>query len=321
MRYTMKGLVFALLSLVIVTITACGGTKLKIAAHVEENLIFEFIMIKPTATKFEKELFDWYVKEDEEWVVQKEDWEHRFYLTSNHEATYKIKAVMKKGDKSYESNIVEVSFKDRYGHTFGVSPIGTRPSRHVDYSHDLGETNSYIEHLSVNKIEDQFSYFRNIHGTRYVISADIDIVGVNGSDPYPKTGLIAGQFSDRIIFFAFDSRASFDYNDIIIVNKSGDDGGMWHWPGTILNREVNFRKDGERSTHRLTVIRDVQTFYFLFDDEVIHTHVYEDFTFDTIAGTYTMAQNAIFSNYYAHMDDPNVDNDFYDLALLNARGF
>lgn len=317
----MKKLIFVLTLMMTLAITSCSrGVNLVIEPHVEENLVYEFIMVKPTK-EYSGATYDWYLKEETDWVIQHEDWEQRFYVTSNHEATYEVKTVMLFEGKEYESKPVEIKFVDRFGFTFGVSPQGNRPSRHLDYSNDLDSIDKTLTHQSINKIEDQYTYFKNISGTRYIISADIDIVSVNGSDPYPKTGLVAARTSDRIILFAFDARPTFDYNDIIIVDRSGDGGGIWHWPGTIINREVNFRKDGERSTHRLTVIRDVTTFYYLFDDEVIHVETREDFTFDTVAGTYTMAQHAIFSNYYGYMDDPNVDNDFYDLALINARGF
>jgi hypothetical protein len=319
-----KSMTFVTMLLLTLILFACQtGNDVEIVAHTEQNLVHEYIMIK--ATEFEGAKYDWFIKEEgtDEWVLEKEAWTNKLYYSAHHQAKYDVKTEMFIKGNYQSSNVITIEFIENYGETFGMSPLGNRPSRNVDFTHDVLGDEKYIIHGSANKTQDEFAFFKAIYGTRYVISAQIDILGINGSDPFPKSGLVAAQFSDRLVYFAFDARPTFDYNDVIVVNRSGDDGGKWEWPGTLTTGiDIDFRRiEGQRTKHRLTVIRDLTTFYFLVDDQLVLTKQFPDLTFDTVAGTYTMAQSAIFSNYYAYMDDPDSSNDVYDQMLIEARGY
>lgn len=199
----------------------------------------------------------------------------------------------------------------------GHSPIGLLATSNIDYSQDTGGPDSKIIHKPANALLHEYAYFKNVHATRYVVSSEIDLIACNGSEPYPKSGLLAAQLNDNMIYFCFDARPTFDFGDVVVVEYTPSDGGTWKWPGIVRNIPgLRFRDNlGNRVKHRLTVVRDVEDFYFLLDGALL-THVkYPGLVQPTLAGTYTMGQHAEFSNFIVHVDDPFDANDDYDRFL------
>lgn len=255
---------------------------------------------------------DWYLKIDDGAYELYKTQTDKIYFRTEVVGNYTFKAI----HNDVESNNITIEFKDLFGTTFGQSPLMDRPTRGIDYTLD-SKTNKVLVHESQNRRADQYTYFKEIYGTRYIISADIDILAVNGQEPYPKAGLLAAQLNERKILFAFDARADFNNDDVIAVEYTATHGGQWNWPGTIYRlRDINFRtSNGGHVTYKLTVIREDTRFYFFLDGVLIIEKDFPDLTQETVAGTYTMGQSVKYTNYYAYLDDPADDNDAYSLAV------
>lgn len=296
-----------------ITLVACEETpeqeiSWSISSNAGKTFIYEEIFVSSNLNKKP----DWYLKVGDGDFELYSSEQNGIYFQTNETGIYQFKAVQ----QDIDSNIVTVEFVSPYGHTFGQSPLMERPTRGIDYKGDTAQSKILI-HEAQNRTADQYTYFRNIYSTKYIISADIDILGINGQEPYPKAGLLAAQLNERKIMFAFDSRASMDYDDIIVVNHTASHGGTWSWPGTIYRlKNINFRtQNGSHVTYKLTVIREETQFYFFLDGELIMEMNFPDLTQATVAGTYTMGQSVKYTNYYAYQDDPTRSDDAYDLAI------
>ncbi|HEY8395596.1 MAG TPA: hypothetical protein VIK96_02340 [Bacilli bacterium] len=318
-KYFKIGSCLILVIALILLLSACNSSKLSIKVSASKALAGETVALIPNFRKSENYQITWYEKTADGQWLEKENTSDVLYVRDNFGGIHEFKAVLKTGEKQIESEVVTVEFVDTTGKVFGNSPTGILASSNIDFSHDDGSENAKIIHKAANRIKDEYAFFKEIYSTRYVISAEVDIIGINGSDPYPKTGLLAARLNDRLIYFAFDSRPNFNFGDIVVVENTPTDGGTWKWPGIVNNLGMAFRDaNGNRITHTMTVVRDVETFYFLVDGIVITTKTFTGLTQPTLAGTYTMAQHAEFKNYYAYSDNPDVTDDQYDLILRSV---
>lgn len=300
---------------------ACGNKiKIEIYATSARALAGERIAIIPKIKNSDPYQITWYEKDQENGWVEKESYGEVLYLLDNVGGKYEYKAKITSSDKTVESNIVAIEFVDITGKTFGHGSPKFLASTNIDFSIDDGSEQGKIIHQPANRIRNEYAYFKGINHTRYVISADVDIVGVNGSDPFPKSGLLAAQLNDKLLYFAFDARPTFDFGDVVIVECNPSDGGTWKWPGIVNNISgLSFRDEtGNRVKHNMTVVRDVEKFYFLLNGNFITEITLSGLTQPTLAGTYTMAQHTEYSNYYAYPDDPVSDNDQYDIILKSV---
>lgn len=317
-KFIIRGISLLLVIALSLLFSACASSKFSIIATATKALAGETVALIPDFKKSEDYQIAWYERTEDGWH-EIETGQDVLYVRDNFGGVHEFKAVLKTGGKEIESGTVQVEFVDTTGKVLGHSPTGILASSNVDFSHDDGTPEAKIIHGPANRIRDEYAFFKAIHSNRYAISAEVDIVGINGSDPFPKAGLLAARLNDRLIYFCFDSRPNYDHGDIVIVENTPTDGGTWKWPGIVSNLGMSFRDDhGNRITHTMTVVRDVETFYFLVDGIVIATKTYPGLTQPTLAGTYTMAQHAEFKNYYAYADDPEADDDQYDLILRSV---
>lgn len=178
------------------------------------------------------------------------------------------------------------------GDTFGNSPDGDKASSGVDLYRDYGE-NAETEHKELDKISDEYAYFKGIKSDKFVATAYIDIIGNNSGDPNPKAGLFCKAGSE-IWYFAFDVKPTFAGKEVVLVNNKSS----WAWPGHVyIVQSLNFRKEGERVKNKMTLIRDGETFYMLINDVCLGSVKASGFTGASVVGTYTMAQHAVYSGY------------------------
>ncbi|WP_025725296.1 hypothetical protein [Acholeplasma granularum] len=306
---------FILILNVILLLSACNNKpneEIKAAWKIESNVNQTYIYEEVFIGSNHNIDVDWYLKVNDSEFELYQSQKSNVYFKTAVVGTYTFKAV----NNDVESNLVTIKYEDLFGDVFGHSPLMERPTRGIDYSKDKGNSKELV-HEFQNRTADLYTYFKDIYSTRYIISADIDILSVNGQEPYPKAGLLAAQLNDRKILFAFDARANFDNDDVIVVNHTATHGGTWDWPGTIYRlRDINFRTStGSHMTYKLTVIREDTMFYFFLDGSLIIQQDFPDLDQETVAGTYTMGQSVKYTNYYAYQDDPNDENDAYSLAV------
>lgn len=298
----------------------CKEEMITITATANKTIAGETVAIVPSINTDKEYTLSWFVKEEGNVWVDLEKNTEILYVIDHYGGKYSYKAVLTVQGKNYESNVVEVEMVDLTGATLGHSPIGLLATANIDYRFDTGEEGSKIIHKSANALLHQYAFFKEVYDTRYVVSAEVDLVSINGSEPYPKSGLLAARLNDNMIYFCFDARPTFDFGDVVIVEHTPSDGGTWKWPGIVRNIPgLRFRDNiGNRVKHRLTVVRNVEDFYFLLDDKFL-THVkYPGFVQPTLAGTYTMAQHTEFSNFFVYVDDPLSANDDYDQFLKSV---
>jgi len=223
------------------------------------------------------------------------------------EGVYGVKASLEYDNDTYESESIYFEVKGYGGTYLGASPTGLQPSKNIDFTNDLG-VNPSIEHQSVPAVTDEYSYFKNINHANFVISSKIDIIAPNASDPYPKSGLFF-RIGSTYHYVCFDARPTYDNDDLVYVIGTP---GSWAWPGLISHPGASFREGTNRLSVRLTLVRNASTLYLLVDDEFVAAHDIGS-TAASIAGTYTMASNTIFSNYYSYVGtDPQYNTILQD---------
>ncbi len=299
---------------------ACKGEKIIISSTANKTIAGETVAIIPKINTDKEYSISWFEKKDDADWLDLENENEILYVIDNYGGKYSYKAVLTTEGKVYESNVVDIEMVDMTGATLGHSPIGLLATANIDYSYDTGEAGSKIIHQPANSVLHQYAYFKEVYGIRYAVSVDVDLVSINGSEPYPKSGILAARLNDNMIYFAFDARPTYDFGDLVIVNHTPSDGGTWKWPGIVYNIPgLRFRDGiGNRIKNKLTVVRNVEDFYFLINDKFL-THInYPGLSQPTLAGTYTMGQNTEFSNYFAYVDDPNDTNDQYDSVLKSV---
>lgn len=198
------------------------------------------------------------------------------------------------------------------GATFGRSPSGEQPTHNVDLNYDNGEY-PYIEHKSVNKISDEYAFVKGVESTGFLFTATIDILGNNGDDQNPKAGLFCKAGND-MCYFAFDVKPKFTTDDTVFVTYDPV-SAAWQWPGTVWHPGVQFRQGERHLTNSLTMLRDGTDFYLWVNDDYLGKVTVNGFTEASAVGTYTMAQNAIFSEYSCYTRESAE----YEAALEAAK--
>ncbi len=133
-----------------------------------------------------------------------------------------VRASTEVGENVYsaEASFTVVEFG---GDTFGNSPDGDKASSGVDLYRDYGE-NAETEHKELDKISDEYAYFKGIKSDKFVATAYIDIIGNNSGDPNPKAGLFCKAGSE-IWYFAFDVKPTFAGKEVVLVNNKSS----WAW--------------------------------------------------------------------------------------------
>ncbi len=208
--------------------------------------------------------------------------------------SFTVQASVQSG--AYATQQLTFSVVEGGGETFGDAVTGELATTGVDLLGDFGDTPS-IEHKSLEKISDEYAFVKGVNATQFVLTATVDIVGANFNDPNPKTGLFckAGQ---QMWYFAFDVKPDFSKDEVVFVNYQGS----WQWPGRVFNAKgLTFRVGERRIVNKMTLLRDGETFYLLVNDVLLGSVRASGFTQETVVGTYTMAQNAIFSEYSCYV--------------------
>jgi hypothetical protein len=209
--------------------------------------------------------------------------------------SFSVRVQLTRDGKDYFSNTEAFTVENEGGQSFGASPGGDMPSGNVDFSGDRGET-PVLTHRALSKVSDEYAYYKNIGANQFVMTAKIDIRGINGSDPYPKAGFFA-KVGTTYYLIVFDARTDYNYDDVVFVSGSA---GSWGWPGTIFKSGVSFRQGAQRVVNELTMIRDAQDFYFLINGNFLGQARVNGLTAASVIGTYTMAQHTVYSEYVAY---------------------
>ncbi len=205
---------------------------------------------------------------------------------------FSVRATAKAGEKRYVSETVCFRVVDGGGENFGTSPTGGFPSINVDLSRDSGE-DACIEHKSVKNITEEFAYCKGLESEKFVLTATVDIVGTNYNDKYPKTGLFA-EIGTQRCYMAFDVRPDFSNNEVVFATR--DSAGTWHW-GKTFRFDAPFRSGTQRLVNSMTLLRDGETFYVAVNGTWLGSVQAAGFTGPSAAGTLTMSQHAVYSDY------------------------
>ncbi len=179
------------------------------------------------------------------------------------------------------------------GDTFGRSPSGEKPTNNVDLSADFGE-NPSIEHKAVNTISDEYAFVKGVSAQSFYFTATVDIVGTNAGDQNPKSGLFC-KSGTTMYYYAFDVKPHLTGDEIVFVKYTSTGG--WGWPGKVMRESVSFRDGDERVGNELGMLRAGDTFYLFLNGKCIGKAAATGFDADSSVGTYTMAQNTVFSKY------------------------
>lgn len=207
---------------------------------------------------------------------------------------FSVRAVAKVNDTTYTSNVGSFTVKAEGGVMFGTSPEGHKPTINIDFSHDDGTADAYLEHKGVDNVSNEYAYVKGVMTDQFMFTTTIDLVGINGGEPYPKAGIFA-RSGNTIYYLAFDMHVDYSFGDVVLVQCSGID---WYWPGKPVNfNNISFRNGSERVTHSLTMVRDGEYFYCAVDGNWFACYKISGFLAETAIGTFTMAQHAIFSEY------------------------
>lgn len=195
------------------------------------------------------------------------------------------------------------------GETFGRSPVGDSPSVNVDLNNDYG-VNAVIEHKAVNTISDEYAYVKGVYSDSFYFTVDVDIVGTNSGDQNPKSGIFCRSGKTKFLY-AFDVKPNLMGDEIVFVKYT--ESGGWGWPGKVMHASVSFREGGARRSVGMGLLRKGETFYMFIDGVCIGMQK-TGFTENTSVGTYTMAQNTIYSGYACY------DAESEDYAVALAAG-
>ena len=225
------------------------------------------------------------------------------------EGKHSVRACVKVKGKIYYSNSCDFTTVQDGGDTFGYSPIGEEPSHNVDLTNDKGEY-PYIEHKSVNKYSEEYAYFKGIYSDKFVLTATIQIIGTNCHDPYPKVGLFA-KVGKNIYYSAFDPSPQYNGNTITFaVYKSS-----WSWSNGISVNAPFRDANNNLLSHSMTLLRDGTTFYIAVDGVYVSKRVISDLSGNSSVGTFTMSQNALYTDYSCFVEG----SDEFSAALTSAE--
>lgn len=212
-------------------------------------------------------------------------------------------------DGKLVSQTLDFSVVEFGGETFGRSPTGDSPSTNVDLNNDYGD-GAVIEHRAVNTISDEYAYVKGVYSDSFYFTVDVDIVGTNSGDQNPKSGIFC-QSGKTKFFYAFDVKPNLLGDEIVFVKYTETNG--WGWPGKVMHENVSFREGVNRRANTLGLLRKGETFYMFLNGVCIGMEK-TGFTANTSVGTYTMAQNTIYSNYSCY------DAESEDYAIALAAG-
>ena len=198
------------------------------------------------------------------------------------------------------------------GDTFGRAPSGEGPTNNVYLGGDFGETPS-IEHKAVNTISDEYAFVKGVETDSFYFTAFVDIIGANAGDRNPKAGLFCKSGTTKY-YFAFDVKPDFAGNETVFVAYNSSSG--WGWPGKVMRiNNLSFRNGQTRKANELGMLRARDAFYLFVNGECVGKATVNGYIAPSSVGTYTMAQNAIFSGYQCF----DKDSDEYAAALVRGQ--
>lgn len=206
---------------------------------------------------------------------------------------------VKTQDGKLVSDVCAFSVAEFGGDTFGRSPLGEMPTNNVRLDGDRGDS-AFIEHKAVNTISDEYAFVKGFQADRFYFTADVDIVGTNSGDRNPKTGLFCKSGS-TVYYFAFDIKPSLTGDELVFVKYTPTQN--WGWPGKVMHKQVRFRDGETRLKNNMSMLRDRDKFYLFINGTCIGKAVVEGYTDLSTVGTYTMAQNTIYSGYNCYGAD------------------
>lgn len=172
------------------------------------------------------------------------------------------------------------------GNIFGDSNFGVYATAGFDVKND----NILVQQ---NGGYDQYTFFKNVHGSKYGFSVEISELDILNDDEYPKVGVIVGQNESELLVFLLDPFVNYDnfYGVLVPRNKSNGEWGPWGWNDGIP-LPVGFDYDAK---NKLSVVRDEAYVYIFVNDQFIVKREH-NFTDDTQAGLMTMNMTATYTN-------------------------
>lgn len=162
----------------------------------------------------------------------------------------------------------------------------------------------------VGKYSEEYAFYKGIYAEKFVLTATIEILGTNSNDPYPKVGLFAKNGKD-IYYSAFDPSPRLNGNTITFaIYKSS-----WSWDSGKFVQSP-FRDSNNNSVkHSMTLLRDGSIFYVAVDGVYVNKKTISGLNGKSVVGTFTMSQNALFSEYSCFVDESNE----FTNALIQAK--
>lgn len=215
---------------------------------------------------------------------------------------------VKTSDGKTVSNPCDFSVAAFGGDTFGRAPSGEGPTNNVDLRGDFGDTPS-IEHKAVNTISDEYAFVKGVESDSFYFTAFVDIIGANAGDRNPKAGLFCKSGTTKY-YFAFDVKPDLAGNETVFVSYNSSSG--WGWPGKVMRiNNLSFRNGSTRKANELGMLRARDAFYLFVNGECVGKAAVNGYIAPSAVGTYTMAQNAVFSGYMCY----DKDSEEYATAL------
>lgn len=160
---------------------------------------------------------------------------------------------------------------------------------------------------------DQFTYFTNILSTKYMIQASF-LMGDPINDPFSKIGLLAAENSTGRIVYLADTRIEKFFKDVMAVYQPSGQG--WDWGGNTISYNGGINYD---EYVKLTVIRDGENFYYFVNDTYMYTKVIPGYLEPSVAGLFTMGQNATFKDFSATTDTQVIDQKLNKILINDSE--
>lgn len=217
---------------------------------------------------------------------------------------------VKTEDGALVSNVCSFTVVEYGGDTFGKSVNGESPTANVDLSADRGE-NATLEHKAVNAVTEEYAFVKGFSADSFYFTTDVDIVTNNGGDAHPKTGIFC-KAGTTFYYFAFDVKPHMTGDEVVFVNSTASG---WGWPGTVFHEAPSFRNGATRVKNTMGMLRKKGTFYLFINAECIGKVEARGLIAASTVGTFTMGQNAIYSDYACHAEG----SEAYTAALKKAE--